>query len=67
MALDLNTFQVPAWTSVTYNIAHPYDLVFKLRADDTTISPTAAKAVWHEILKSTLSADDLKKVDSDDR
>jgi hypothetical protein len=43
-----------------------YNLVFKLRADDSALSPTDAKAAWHHILEKTLNADDLKKLGPDD-
>ena len=32
-----------AWTSVSRHISHPYDLVFNLRQDNTTISKDGAK------------------------
>jgi acylphosphatase len=54
------------WTSSSRNITNEYDLVFALRADDTAISPTDAKVVWHQILEKTLNADDLKKLHPDD-
>jgi acylphosphatase len=63
---DLDTFTIFAWTSSTRNITTPYDLVFKLRADDATLSPARVKAVWQGILKSTLEGDDLKKLRDDD-
>jgi acylphosphatase len=62
----LNTFTVVDWTSTTRNITNPYTLVFKLRADDSVISKADAKAVWHGILQSTLTGDDLRKVGADD-
>ena len=62
----LNTFTVVDWTSTTRNITNPYTLVFKLRADDSVISKAEAKEVWHGILKSTLTGDDLKKLGPDD-
>ena len=58
----LNTFTVAGWTSTSRNITNPHTLVFKLRADDSVISKAEAKAVWHGILKSTLTGDDLKKL-----
>jgi acylphosphatase len=58
----LNTFTIVDWTSSSRNITEKYNLSFELRADDTTISPTDAKAVWHQILEKTLNADDLKKL-----
>jgi acylphosphatase len=62
----LNTFTVVDWTSTTRNITNPYTLIFKLRADDSVISKAEAKAVWHGILKSTLTGDDLMKLGADD-
>jgi acylphosphatase len=62
----LNTFTIVDWTSSSRNITNKYDLVFQLRADDSAISPTDAKAVWHQILEKTLNADDLKKLQPDD-
>ena len=62
----LNTFTVVDWTSTTRNITNPYTLIFKLRADDSVISKAEAKAVWHGILKSTLTGDDLRKLGADD-
>ncbi len=62
----LDTFTIFAWTSTTRNIANPYDLVFKLRADDGKLAPAEVKDVWHDILKSTLKGDDLKKLGPDD-
>lgn len=62
----LNTFTVVDWTLTTRNITNPYTLIFKLRADDSVISKAEAKAVWHGILKSTLTGDDLRKLGADD-
>jgi acylphosphatase len=62
----LDKFTVIAWTSASRNITHPYDLVFHLRANDETVSKREAKAVWHEILRSTLKGEDLDKLDDDD-
>jgi acylphosphatase len=62
----LNTFTVVDWTSTTRNITKPYTLIFKLRSDDSVISKAEAKAVWHGILKSTLTGDDLRKLGADD-
>jgi acylphosphatase len=62
----LNTFTVVDWTSTTRNITNPYTLVFKLRADDSVISKAEAKDVWHGILKTTLTGDDLRKLGADD-
>jgi hypothetical protein len=62
----LNTFTVVDWTSTTRNITNPYTLVFKLRADDSVISKAETKDVWHGILKTTLTGDDLRKLGADD-
>lgn len=62
----LNAFTIVDWTSSSRSITNKYDLVFKLRADDTAISPTDAKAVWHRILEQTLNADDLEKLHPND-
>jgi acylphosphatase len=64
--LGLNAFTIVDWTSSSRNITNKYDLVFKLRAEDTAISPKDAKATWHQILEKTLNADDLKKLQPDD-
>ncbi len=62
----LTAFTIFAWTSTTRNITNPYDLVFELRPDDSKISGSDVKTVWHGILKSTLKGDDLKKLGPDD-
>lgn len=62
----LNAFTIVDWTSSSRNITNKYDLVFKLRADDTAISPSDAKAAWRGILEKTLNADDRKKLHPDD-
>jgi acylphosphatase len=58
----LNAFTIVDWTSSSRNITNKYDLVFELRADDTAISPTDAKAAWHRILEKALSPEDLEKL-----
>ena len=58
----LDAFTIFAWTSTSRNITNPYDLVFKLRADDGKLSAAGVKEVWQGILKSTLKGDDLKKL-----
>jgi hypothetical protein len=40
--------------------------VFPLRANDESISKKKAKEVWHEILRSTLTGEDLNKLGDDD-
>jgi len=58
----LNAFTIVDWTSSSRDITNKYNLVFELRANDTAISPTDAKAVWRQILEKTLDADDIKKL-----
>jgi len=60
----LNTFKIVDWTSQRRHITNKYNLVFKLRKDDSVISPGDAEVEWHKILKHTLSDDDLKKLHS---
>jgi acylphosphatase len=62
----LNTFTIVEWTSSSRNITNKYNLVFELRADDTAISPTDAKAAWRQILEKTLDADDREKLQPND-
>ena len=62
----LNAFTIVDWTSSSRNITNKYNLIFELRADDTAISPTDAKAAWRQILEKTLKADDLKKLQPND-
>ena len=62
----LDAFTIFAWTSTSRNITNPYDLVFKLRADDRKLSAADVKEVWQGILKSTLKGDDLKKLAAED-
>ncbi len=62
----LNEFTIVDWTSSSRNITNKYNLVFALRTDDTAISPTDAKAAWHQILEKTLDPADLKKLQPDD-
>jgi acylphosphatase len=62
----LNTFTANDWTSTSRNITNPYNLVFKLRVEDEVISKSEAKDVWHEILRTTLKGDDLKKLGDDE-
>ena len=62
----LETFSVLGWTSVSRHISHPYDFVFNLRHDNTTISKDEAKAIWLDICQKTVQADDTGKCDKDD-
>jgi len=51
---DLQTFTLVAWTSVTRNICHPYDLVFNLRPDNTTIGKHEVKKVWLDVCEKAV-------------
>jgi hypothetical protein len=62
----LQAFTIFRWTSTSRNITNQYDRVFKLRTDDGKVSPGDAKVVWHGILESTLTGDDLKKLGPND-
>ena len=62
----LDTFTVIDWTSTTRQITTPYRLVFKLRNTDETISKADVTDVWHDILRTTVQGDDLKKLGADD-
>jgi acylphosphatase len=62
----LNAFTIVDWTSSSRKITNKYNLVFELRANDTAISPTDAKAAWRQILEKTLDADDLKRLQPND-
>lgn len=63
---SLRTFTIINWTSTSRQITTPYTLVFVLRGTDNKISQSEAKEIWHDILKSTLKGDDLKKLGDDD-
>jgi acylphosphatase len=62
----LNTFTIVGWTSTSRNITTPYNLVFTLRENDESISENDARAVWRQILQSTLKGDDLLKLSDKD-
>jgi acylphosphatase len=62
----LGAFTIIDWTSTSRNITTPYTLVFALRADDSAISKSEAKDVWHQILRTTLHGEDLQKLGKDD-
>ena len=64
--LRLNTFSIVGWTSTSRNITTPYNFVFTLRKNDEAISESDAKAVWGQILQSTLKGDDLKKLSGEE-
>jgi acylphosphatase len=61
----LRTFTIIDWTSTSREITTPYTLVFTLRADDSEISKSEAKDVWHQILRTTLHGEDLQKLGED--
>jgi len=62
---DLRTFTVVGWTSVTRNITQPYDLVFDLRPDNTTISKQEAKKVWLAVCEKAVKGADTGKCNKD--
>jgi acylphosphatase len=62
----LSSFTIVDWTSTSRNITTPYTLVFTLRADDTAISKSETKDLWHQILRTTLRGEDLRKLGEDD-
>jgi acylphosphatase len=62
---DLQTFTVVGWTSVTRNITKPYDLVFNLRPDNTTISKNEAKRVWLAVCEKAVKGPDSGKCNKD--
>jgi len=62
---DLRTFTVVGWTSVSRNITQPYDLVFNLRPDDTTISKHEAKKVWLAVCEKAVKGADTGKCNKD--
>jgi acylphosphatase len=62
----LSSFMIIDWTSTSRNITTPYTLVFTLRADDSAISKSEAKDVWHQILRATLQGEDFQKLEADD-
>jgi acylphosphatase len=61
------TFTVFGWTSVSRDITQPYDLIFRLRLDNTIISKEEAKAVWLDICQDAVRGDDVGKCDKDDQ
>lgn len=62
----LHTFTIVGWTSKTRNINTPYDLVFTLRPDNSTIKKQAAKAVWLGICDLAVKGQDVGKCEKDD-
>jgi acylphosphatase len=64
--IPLNTLTVIDWTSSSRHITTPYTLVFNLRPNDEEISKSEAKAVWQQILRTTVKGDDLQKLENDD-
>jgi acylphosphatase len=65
VAQGLDTFTIVGWTSVSRNIATPYDLVFSLRNPDSIITKGAAKAAWLKICERTVKGADVGKCDKD--
>jgi acylphosphatase len=63
---SLSTFTIIDWTSTSRRITTKYTLVFTLRAGNDIISESEAKDVWHQILRTTLSGEDLQKLGDDD-
>jgi acylphosphatase len=63
---DLNTFTAVGWTSLSRHITTPYDLVFNLRSDNTTVKKKPAKAIWLGICNSAVKNEDVGKCDKDD-
>jgi acylphosphatase len=51
---NLQTFTVVGWTSVTRNITQPYNLIFNLRPNNTTISKHDAKKVWLDVCEKAV-------------
>jgi acylphosphatase len=62
----LTAYTIVDWTSSSRQITNKYNLIFKLRRDDSVLSHKDTKTAWHAILEDTLNADDLKKLDPDD-
>jgi acylphosphatase len=58
----LKTFTVIGWTSSSRKITTPYDLVFTIRPDSSSASRQETQKIYRGILKSTLNAEDLKKL-----
>jgi acylphosphatase len=63
---NLKTFTAVGWTSVSRHISHPYNLVFDLRRDNTTINKDEAKAIWLDICRKTVQGEDTGKCDKND-
>ncbi len=59
--VGLDTFTLYGWTSVSRGIDTPYDLVFRLRPDDSDVSRKTAKKIWNQIALSTLQGPDLAR------
>ncbi len=58
---NLKTFTVSAWTSSSRKIVNPYDLVFDLRPDNSSVSQQESRKIYRGILNSTLNAEDSQK------
>jgi acylphosphatase len=63
---DLNTFTAVGWTSLSRHITAPYNLVFNLRSDNTTIKKKPAKAIWLGICNSAVKNEDVGKCNKGD-
>jgi acylphosphatase len=63
---DLNTFTAVGWTSLSRHITTPYNLIFNLRSDNTTIKKKPAKAIWLGMCNSAVKNKDVGKCDKDD-
>jgi acylphosphatase len=63
----LNTFTVVGWTSKSRGIQNPYNLIFNLRRDNTTIKKREAKKVWLDVCTVALKGSvDSGKCNKDD-
>ena len=60
---NLKTFTVIGWTSSSRKITTPYNLVFTLRPANTPVSRQESGKIYHDILRNTVSPEDLKKLD----
>lgn len=58
----IDRFTVVAWLSTSRSITDRYDLVFAPRDDGSAVSLEEADRVYHEILRRTLSPEDLQKL-----
>ncbi len=58
----IEKFTVFSWLSTSREITDRYDLVFTPREDGSTVSEKEADRVYHDILRHTLSPEDLEKL-----